>query len=578
MKKNLFSFMTGMVMVILLAQGSSAGVPAKFKLDTIVLNNAGNTFRVSWTIDTTGAGAALEVGVNYGIGDYSVSPPVQAPKAVVSGKDSIILQMPGGIIGDTFYYISLWVRPVNGPWTTPTAASKNNVRTPKFTQQALTYFAFGDTVFVNGGKFLIWKDPAHPVGIAGSIDTAVPFSPPAADTLGFRTASLGYKFKFAPQFAPTEFVHIGFKYLNLTAVKINIYRDSSGVMLLCDSIAADNGAGTISAIVKNLNYPFIAMIDQSRPQVSVLSDTSRPAISGQAIVDSFAVSDNVGNMRYTLYSSKGDDPFKVGVDASCRSTHARIIDTIPAKNVTDDNGVKAFLVVSDGTFSDTVDLSRRVRLSKSENIVTAGLRQWTPVHTTALLDTLTVPHQFLGLSKTPNFSYNDSICRIFEWAHTGNAANKWIEYSDATDSLFTITPGALFWVKTDKPRTAVFGGGYTLPLKQNYQGITVRSKNWRDFSGPFKFNVRLSDIVKSMGAEGDSLQWYRWAPSNGRYSARAMYIANHPDPKISTAGDDTISGSDPKAAYTVYNPFGYDVTLQIPPLAAANSTAPLSKK
>ncbi|MDD5675910.1 MAG: hypothetical protein PHC61_17195, partial [Chitinivibrionales bacterium] len=232
-------------------------------------------------------------------------------------------------------------------------------------------------------------------------------------------------------------------------------------------------------------------------------------------------------------------------------------------------------------FTDTIDLSRQVRRVRSENITTAS-RQWTPFSTASLLDTPTVARQFLPMSKTAIqgiFTYDNTRFRIFRWSpfDTGfSVAPKWVEYADAGDSTFQVRPGALFWIKTDSVRSTIFGGGLTVSLKQNYNNIMIKSKNWCDFAVPFRFNIRLSDIInatdiKSPGA-ADSLQWWKWV-SNGKGSYAGVEVYN---PAVGSAVDDTVFWGNLKG-YTVYNPLASDVRLEIPALPIAMSPG-LSKK
>jgi hypothetical protein len=267
----------------------------------------------------------------------------------------------------------------------------------------------------------------------------------------------------------------------------------------------------------------------------------------------------------------------------CSGSGAVVLIPLPQQLVNDDNGIRVYVLVSDGIFTDTINLSRQVLRKISEVITTSSTRRWIPVYTTAVLDTPLVSWQFMNMSSNQSvFTYDNTRFRIFRWYPNDNNKDtswKWLEYADGRDTIFSLAPGKLEWMKTDHGRNLALGSGVTMSLKGEYDGIVAKSKNWSDFGQPFKFGIKLADIVKLMGSMGDSLQWYSWTrDAVGAYTAQALYIANHADAQIAQSGDDTIFGDDAFKGYTVYNPLGNDVAIRIPPVSAAMSGAALSKK
>jgi hypothetical protein len=175
--------------------------------------------------------------------------------------------------------------------------------------------------------------------------------------------------------------------------------------------------------------------------------------------------------------------------------------------------------------------------------------------------------------------YDIKKFRLFRWyPYTANAGseNKWVEYSGGNAALFSFTPGRVIWIKTDLERHIVFGAGVTTSLTEP-QLIELPPRNWTDFSIPFKFNVKLADVLETTGSSSESLQFYKWQKASSGYVAQKFYISaidSFADKKNSIQFEYAPRND----AFTVYNPLDIPVTLKIPPVPPALSTAKLHRK
>ena len=97
------------------------------------------------------------------------------------------------------------------------------------------------------------------------------------------------------------------------------------------------------------------------------------------------------------------------------------------------------------------------------------------------------------------------------------------------DSSFSFQCGRLFWVKTRNKLALDFGNGKTLPLDSTVT-VPLNAKDWTDFALPFRYTMRVGDIIAATRAGGspyaDSLQFFQWKlDSSGKYSCVPFYNA-----------------------------------------------------
>jgi len=111
-----------------------------------------------------------------------------------------------------------------------------------------------------------------------------------------------------------------------------------------------------------------------------------------------------------------------------------------------------------------------------------------------------------------------------------------------------------------------FGPGTTLSLKDDFT-IKLPPEEWTDFGLPFRFDIRLADILES-NTEYDSLHFYSWVTdSTNRFGTEGILVPGFPDKQ----DPNTILEFSNGGGFSVYNPYNRTVTLKIPPVPIAMS-------
>jgi len=224
------------------------------------------------------------------------------------------------------------------------------------------------------------------------------------------------------------------------------------------------------------------------------------------------------------------------------------------------NGIRALLIVSDGCFTDTINLSKSGIRFNSDPFTTES-KMIMPLLTTAILDNPSASICWKSLFGKQK-AYDKSEFRIFRWtSEPGQTpqSNRWVEYEPKYENLFQIRPGDLFWIICDRSQTIDLGRGTTVPLDNPHE-LFLPPKNWTDFSNPYGFDIKLSDVFGSSSPDARSVHIYSWKAQAAQktYSASLMYSV-----AISDKAQDTIKAQ--RNGYTVYNPFDTAITLRFPP-------------
>jgi hypothetical protein len=313
--------------------------------------------------------------------------------------------------------------------------------------------------------------------------------------------------------------------------------------------------------------------------------------SGLTVVDSFSLRSNIANLRWKYLSAKGGESFTTrdtSQSGFLSDTLQTIVVSIPGALVSQDNGVRALLVVTDGVHADTIDVSRMV-VRDTCGIQWTGNQTWTPMSPIAVLDTPDVQKVLLPLAgATGSWKYDNTKFRIFRWYPAGTGAvltSKWVEYADTIKHAFDFTRGNLIWVKTKTKTQVTYGKGVTPSLTQPYF-LAVPPRQSVDVSLPFKFDITIADIMgatrDSLVAAGgdtsmlDSVQIFGWkVDKTGRYLSQMLYDKDTNDASYNNALQ-PLSASDP-AGFNFLNKCGSALRIVIPPVPQAMSTR-LAKK
>jgi predicted secreted protein len=561
-----------------------------------------NELTVNWTVNTV-VGNNLEVGIAYAVGpsypglDTSVKQH-EAVKGtgVVSGSAVIKLWEP--LVFTTPYSVALWLRNApSGKWTVPTPASEAQKTSPHFNWQEVLYYKKTDqTTLAFNGVIRIITDPD--TTILPVLDTVLVFSSLQSQLEGFvPVGDVGFSFKSGSN-AKTLPLTVGLhfdvsKVPNQAYNSVRIYRwdQATSSWRVEPGAQVDPSTGYVSVKTNDLRYPFVAMVDVQRVKVVPQTDTGSTLNVGQTVTDIFEISDNVANVSWKFLCATGGDSLvstAVSQQGVLTQNSQTIQGTITQDAVSQDNGARAILIVSDGVNTDTVNVSRQVWRDRSDytkiNFDEAG--KWVPLRVTATLDSPLVKQAMRSLLPAGQaWSYDQRVMRVFRWfPNTGNAGktDKWVEYADDIPAfVFSFQPGTLFWLKSGNEGFIDFGRGLTPSLKVPDTTVELAPNEWTDMALPFQFNMYIGDIIAATVAKTPNAaqaEFYRWQkdPATGAYYTFAQYIAAFTASSLDKP--DVILSSDLKTGYAVFNPTSERIVLRIPAVPTGMSKAAVLTK
>ncbi len=558
-------------------------VENRLRIDSLAYDTVHNEIVVSVKLDTANGfwHDDLEVGLSYRISQAPVvDTGLQAFE--LSGLDTVAsLDIETDLYFDSLYYVVARLRRKgSGVWSPVTDEATDSIRTPAFTWQRVRYWPADDSVVTAANRRIVIKKSEQSDASGTTADSLAARNLPA-DANGFVEVGQGFTFT---RKLPTAPFYVGIRidsaHLNL-ADKSNLYRDSAGILLVEHNSFVESDV--IWVLTNELRHPFYALADTVAPTAAIPAETDTAAVAeaGQSIETRFTVSDNVGNAIVRFEYGAGNGDYTDSLVRILHGNHDTLDAAIGASSVNPNFGVRARIIVDDGVYRDTIDVSRRVAIEQADEIPAAGERQWTPLRTTARLDNpspWTVLSDFLD-KDDPNDGYDNTAMRLFRWyPHAGNRKknDKWVEFSSDADSLFEFKPGRVFWIKTATRPTVYTGSGVSISLKQPAH-ITLPAGQWTDFSSPFKFDIMLGDLFDATGPEADSLHLYHWVATDSGYTAQEVYISGIAETESARTEGRLIYGVQ-RDAYTVYNPLDNPVVLHIPPTPVKLSTYTTSSR
>lgn len=571
MKTVLFS------LILLIVSVSVRSKENLFFIDSISFNKELLRFELTWHADS----AAVKSGLHYGITascSKSYNDPPFSHVALVKLSSDTTFTFPE-LMYDTSYYIGIWAYS-DGIWIGPDSQSLKSVYVSSVSRQPVSIFApakVRDTVKALCNTIVLWKDSSYSLGIPAHQDTVIAYIP--ADSLlnGFIRLSKGIRFAHPEPSLPFSIA------LNIDSIpskckiwQVHIYRDSAGLFIPEDSSVLDSKKLQATMRIADLRFPLIVLADTMYPVISLRSK-SLPIIGNNTLYDTLLISDNSANLDWSFYAVPGSELLKTPLESgTVKGRSGQIICAIPAAG-SQINGIRAALICSDGSNKDTINLSKR-GLRYNSDPVTLPEKTIIPIFTTAQLDSPGIRHTLKSLFDQSGGRYDASQFRLYRWladkSNTGSL-NKWIEYSSANESKFSMTPGMLFWLISGKTQLIDMGNGTTLSLRDT-ASIVLPPRNWTDFNNPFGFNLKLSDILRTSSIKSDNIAIYKWVEDRKMRTYRASLVYSSVLQIDSLC--DTVKAM--QSGYTAYNLTDSAIVLRFAPIPfrAAESTVYFFKK
>ncbi|MBN1600283.1 MAG: hypothetical protein JW915_01685 [Chitinispirillaceae bacterium] len=539
----------------------ASGISNRFAISSAAFDPDHFAVAMSLTFDTSGVQGAYQGGISVNLGKT----PDSIPDFLIIFETSLLdttFFIPE-LHFDTTYTLSIWMKNENG-WIAPDSHSIRTISIESSSRQPVEFFDPGkkiDTVAILKKSVFLWKNRDYPLGIPPHIDTVVSYIPDQSHLKGLTLAGPGIRF-LHPE--PTVPFYIGFK---IDTSKFNgsftrIFTDSSGLYRAQKNTFYDTVHSIIYTVASRMELPFVVLTDTVPPVIQVLSDTTS-VIDIEATSDTILIHDNCPGVRWSFFCLSDEDstivrPVSNGI---VPDTSGLIICKFPFLEFSK-NGARAFLVITDGTFQDTVDLSRR-SIRVTGDIISTESKCITPVFTTVTIDSPGVHSALKTLFQLSGGTLNNSIFRLYRWAPSASnvsTKNTWLELSSGNKSSFQFTPSSLFWLITKQSVVFELGKGKTPPVKGDFI-VTLSPKNWTDFSIPYSFGIRLSDVIKTTGTAASDVYYYRWVKNDSAksYSANLMFSKT-----INGDSCGNLTFSSESNGYTAYNPFDTAIQLHFP--------------
>jgi autotransporter-associated beta strand protein len=576
------------------------------QIDTAAFVEEATQFHVTYSLrdNNTGPDRHPQFGYFVTLGGDTLSTEPSSPQPLnlhlADVQETFIISGFGeALMFDTVFRVHMYTIDAGGS-RLPGAAEFWDIRIGSFSRQTVTVNANNGSRFVDNGRFGISADRADVPGWEegdpsnGSFSTDISRSSAGAVPVpdGFILVSeYGYRYRVRgageleatfPPFAvrmKADGIPEGH-----VADEVRMYRWTGFFWEVIHGTRYDAASGYFVGVagdnmVADTVSTYRLMISTQRPNVMGLEELlTRPAITiDQAIRETITIGSNVGNVRARLlnavaHSSELSTPYSDPLVAASATVPPvavpfRNFEFAVDRDIISDAGnygVLSYLIVTDGRYTDTINISRRITSAAYRGFsVAPESRKWLPFAAQVELENKSPRHALSQLFGSPEefFPY-DTLFRLFRWfEHDGNRnspRSQWVEYHGENDNIFSLEPGRLMWVKTAGSPSFNFGGATTVSLTETFT-ITIPAGRWVDFVLPFRFDVCIGDVLE---ATGHDVQLYKWeVTERGRTSHVARLLTPAAiDSSVRMEGD-----IDP---FTIFNPGTQDIVLRIPPRPA----------
>jgi hypothetical protein len=546
-------------------------MPNLLRLQSLEFDTMTNQIVMQWVVDT--AGLSLEAGIvwsNDSLGYPLPNPPATGKVTGIADpgapmKFSIAMSQTD-LQFNSDYFFAVWLRKVNGLWMQPTAASIGKLHIPSALWESIVFFRTLDTVYGLANQVVLRKAVIDPMLVESKVrQLQLPMDG------GFIPMSIAVSFNH--QNAPPLPLYVGLSYLPMPSgygtrdLRMYHYLAASGTWMVDTlPVSVDSVNSVYSVKIRASDcagYPFIVMIDTVKPSITILNDGDGPLAADIPVVLSVETRDNIANARLSVRGGRGGDGFTMEQDVYATRMRDTTYWTVPGELVSNESGLRIVLTASDGRRVDTVNGSRDVVRPVSDSISPAWL-QWTPLGTNTILDNPAIGSILSDhADKNGTIRYDNTALRLFRWGK-----NQWVEYNENERESFNLGPTSVIWLKRRLTSPIHYGKGRTASLRTPYRR-TVPSKEWVDFCVPYRFNIRVGDILTASKQYGDSsaLLIYEWRKGSGdslkRYYAEGVYLPF-------TSGKNDLKSeltSRNNTVYTAYNASVSAVDLVIPGVA-----------
>jgi hypothetical protein len=571
-QQGLWSYVTELSRLSVETDSISDTVPIenRLRLQVLEFDRLTNRILLEWAVDTTGL--SLETGIVWALdsGSFaSPNPPLEGRVVPTAGRQMVysIDMASTDLQFDRDYYFALWLRKVDGIWAGPTAATVMKLHIPAATWESVVYFDTANVIYALNRQVVLRK--IDEMYVEANLRAIEPADLPWESRGFIRVSTIA--FDFDQRFAPRLPLLVGLAYDSIPApftvgdVRMYHYDLGRGVWLLdtCPTIV-DTVEKTVSVKINasDCTFPFVLLIDTLRPRVDILTDTSGSVMAGRHIFMKARTVDNIANAKVQLLCGRGDDLYGYVIGEYADRADDTSTWVVPGDLVLDDYGVRILHVITDGRFSDTINLSRDVKRLRSDSIPTNWL-QWEPLASVTVLDDPSIGAVLKDYADgAGSLRYDKTILRLYRWGD-----NRWAEYTGAQSNQFQLGPTKVIWIKRRMTTHIYYGAGRTATLKNGYP-VALPARSWVDFCLPYRFDVRVGDVLlaSNLSRTDDAVLFCEWARNSAdslnRYFASGVYLP------LTQGKDDPgyeLTSRDGKV-YTAFNNTDREIVLMLPPV------------
>ncbi|MCL2242415.1 MAG: autotransporter-associated beta strand repeat-containing protein [Chitinispirillia bacterium] len=376
-----------------------------------------------------------------------------------------------------------------------------------------------------------------------------------------------------------------------TVNDVRIYRLTGSIWEVVHDTRYEGGYFTGTALGRvdeDIGTTYRLGISTQRPQVRIAAtgapvtggSAQRPTVEEGGVIrpseETYRVVSGIGNARAFMLVAPANNPSALTridpMDPPPLTTEMSVAfsieDRIIANSV--NYGLLMFLVVTDGHYTDTINVSRRVSSRTYTGFnTTPEARKWIPFAAQAVLqETAVKTHLTANLfASADEFSTYDTLFRLVRWDPSSTDAtlkDQWVEYGNVSDSVFAMAPGRLMWIKTSAAaaKTFNYGAATTYSLIDTFT-VSLPPGQWTDIVLPYTYGICLGDVLAATSA--NNLHFYRWktaAKGKSNYITEQVAVVKIDSSYVLMGGDDP---------FTVYNNGNTAVTLRVPPRPALMS-------
>ncbi len=507
-------------------------------------------------------------------------------RTVPLSKSSDTIVTVTGLKPGTTWYFALFVADSLGNWSDADTQSMVQIRTPTGGMSTddiqVVRISGGDTQKVFLDTIRLWSTDLK----TAYTDTIDPWTAPPLSGFLHAGPSFSFRYGMLPRGVTLSMtIKPGKPPENYTISDLRVYRYNiftGGWRIEENAPVIDPEQGTITFTTNDARLPFIVMVDTVPPETGpARPDTSVYRVT-QPIVDTFAVDDNIENPSLRLLAAPGSLGYSdISLYVVPGRKEGTYITSIPPYVADMQSGIRGLFSVSDGRNSVGVNISRRIlRTNGNVDNIVAQKMAWAPIFVTAQPLKPELQH-VMDSANGEIWNYDKKKERIIRWLPMENdssSTERWVEYGPEIDSLFSFSPGRLYWIKHGKGMNFDYGDAVIPALLDTFE-LTLKHGEWTDFTLPYRFDIYSGDLLSATETKrknaADSIELYRWVESDTSYATDPLFL-----PGIAELTSDTIRVPCARPL-TAYNASGKDMLLRIPPVCTPISEIPpraISKK